>query len=64
MAIDVKDNSKMTNSMVKVQIGSMNISFCGIDLLKLKIGKSFYSNGERYEGQFKDWKFCGQGTIR
>ena len=63
MAIDMKENSKIINSMVKVQFGSKRILFCVICLFTFKIGKYFESNGDRYEGQFKDNKYNGQGII-
>jgi len=49
--------------MVKVQFGSKRILFCVICLFTFKIGKYFESNGDRYEGQFKDNKYNGQGII-
>jgi len=59
MVIDMKDNSKMINSIIKVHLGSIRIPFCVIYLFEFKIGKYFFRNGDRYEGQFKYFKFNG-----
>jgi len=59
MAIDMKENSKMVNSMVKVHLGTKGFPLCVINLFAFKIGKYFSRNGEKYEGEFKDDKLNG-----
>ena len=59
MVVDVKDNTKMANSMVKVEIGSINNTFCVKHLFAFKIGMILLSTGDRIEGQFKDDKLNG-----
>ena len=59
MVIDMKGNSKMTTSMVKVHLSSKRIPFCVIYLFSFKIGKYFKADGTRYDGEFKDGKFNG-----
>jgi len=55
MAIDMKENSKIVNSTVKVHIGSINIHILyNSSLCIQKIGKFFCKNGWKYEGEFKD----------
>jgi len=35
---------------------------CHKNLFAFKIGKKFFSDGTRYEGEFNDGMFCGRGN--
>jgi len=50
--------------MVKVCLGIIKFLFFVIYLFAFKIGKYFYQCGTRYEGEFKDGKFNGEGIFR
>jgi len=62
METNMKESGKMTKSMAKVR----KKWFALYDLLILTLfddflGKYFWSNGESYEGEWKDDKKHGQG---
>ena len=59
MVVDMRDNTRMINSMVKVHLGAKRFPLCVINLFGFEIGKLFFSSGNRYEGEFKDDKFNG-----
>jgi len=49
----------MVNTMVKVHLRCIRIPVYVVYLFGFKIGKYFFFNGGRYEGQYKDDKFNG-----
>ena len=46
----MKENSKIINSMVKVQLDSIRFPFCVTYLFAFQLGKYFSDNGNLYEG--------------
>ena len=57
----MKEISKMTRRMAKVRNKLLIVWFIDSNFVWSSIGKKFFSNGERYEGDFKDGKMNGQG---
>ena len=57
----MKETSKMARWMVKVRNKLLFAWFIDSNFIWSSIGKKFFSNGERYEGDFKDGKMNGEG---
>jgi len=64
MGIDMKESGKMTNRMVKVRKSDFLNDLLILTLLNALIGKLFYNDGGRYEGEWKDGKPHGQGKKK
>jgi len=57
----MKETSKMTRHMAKVRHKLLFVWFIDSNFIWSSIGKKFFNNGNRFEGEFKDDKMNGQG---
>jgi len=57
----MKASGKIVNTMAKVRSKWLLYDLLILILIDDSIGKSLYNNGDRYEGEFKDSKYHGQG---
>jgi hypothetical protein len=61
--LEIPEKKQEELEMGQVEVGS-NTGFTGKSKLNLKtIETCYFSNGERYEGEFVDGKFCGRGKV-
>jgi len=61
MVIDMKVNIKMEKNQEKVNI---NYLICNYNIINVfNIGIYFYQNGDQYEGEWKNDKRNGIGTL-
>jgi len=60
----MKESGKMANRMVKVTKSDFLNDILILTLLNALIGKEFYNDGDRYEGEWKDGKKHGQGNKK
>jgi len=56
----MKESGNIIRSAVKVKIINLNIS----TIFNALIGKLFWSDWNKYEGELKDYNFHGQGRKR
>ena len=61
MDIDIKESGKITKYMVKVRKKDSLNDLLILALFIVSIGIYFWSNGDRYEGEWKDDKMHGYG---
>ena len=57
----MKANLKMANSMTKVRNKCLLYDLLILTLFDDSIGEWFGNDGDRYEGEWKDGKYHGQG---